>query len=452
MKEPEERAMVVAGEPTNRAAVSIVPRTALCLALVAALPGTAAAFDVEYELGMAAVHSSNIALSEGAETSDTVLAPRLRFAVERQGSAVTLQARGQVEHRDYLDDTFPREWRGELAGRLDWSVVPQRVNLVLEDYLSHQPVDLGVGLSPGNVQRVNVFVGGPSFHARFNGVTRAQLDLRAANSYAEVTEDFNGDRYSAAARLQRELGPTQQASLNVVATEAEFDEPGRAADYARQDAFVSYRREQARGYLEFDLGRSRLDPEVGGRTHDATLARAAWAWAPTARSRLNAYARYQLADSAQDLIIRQSDLSEPVFRELTASTLQVNSDVYRQRAFHLDYRYTGDRLSLRLRPRYRSYRYVESTREDNEDYSGYVELGYRVRPRLTLTAHATALNREFLDSQRKDRDRVYGLQAQYRWTRHLSTQVEFYRNTRSSTVPGSSYGENVAGISLMWLR
>lgn len=427
-------------------------RAILCMALLVALPGSAGAFDVDYEIGVAAIHSDNIALDDEAGTSDTVLAPRLRFALERQGSAATLQARGQVEYRDYLDDTFASEWRGELAGQFDWSIIPQRVSLVLEDYLSQQPVDLGVGLSPGNLQRVNVFVGGPSFHARLGDATRARLDLRAANSHAEESEDFNGDRYSAALRVQRELSPTQQASLNAVATRAEFDEAGEAADYSRVDAFVSYRHEYARGYAELDLGRSRLSPETDGSRVTATLARANLVWTPSARSRLHANARYQLADSTQDLILRQSDLSETGIPELVASTLPVNPDVYRQRRFNLDYRYRGDRFELRLRPRYRSHRYLRTALDDHEDYSGYAELAYRARPRLTLSLQATALNREFLVTQRKDRDRVYGIQADWLWTRHLTSQIGFHRNTRDSTAPGADYAENAISVALMWRR
>ncbi|MGY0634495.1 hypothetical protein [Luteimonas sp. A478] len=422
------------------------------LALMLAISGTCAAAEIDYELGLSGAHSSNIALSEDAETSDTILAPRLRFAVAQRGSAFALQARGLVEHRDYLDDTFPREWRGELAGQAEWTIAPDRFSLVLEDYLSHQPVDIGAGLSPGNLQRVNVFIAGPTFQTRFNGTTRAQLDVRAAKSYAEVTEEFNGDRLSAAARLQRETGSLGHVALNLVASEVEFDDPGQDSDYSRTDAYASYRRELAHGSFELDLGRSWVDPDRGGSTVSATLARAGFVWAPTGRSRFDLQARYQLADSAQELIIRQIDLAEPMIQELFASTLEVNADVHRQRRLQLDYRFRGDRLELRLRPRYRSYRYLQSTLSDREDVSGYTELAYRIRPRTTLAIYATALNREFMTTQRKDRDRIYGIRAEHRWTRHLTTQVGFHRNTRDSTTSGFSYGENVATITLLWVR
>ncbi len=428
------------------------PRRLPCLALLVALPTTCLAVDLEYEFGVSAVHSDNIDLGEYGGLSDTVLAPHLRFALERRGSAVKLEARGEIEHRNYLENTYSNEWRGEIAAQLDWSIVPQHVDLVLEDYLSHQPVDLGVGLSPGNVQRVNVFIGGPSFHARFNDATRFQLDLRAANSHAEVSRDFNGERYSAAARLQRELGPTHQASLNVVATRADFDEAGGMSDFSREDAYVGYRREYARGLMEFELGRSRLRPEAGGGTESAGLARASVTWTPTARSRLHADARYQLADSTQDLIVRQADLNDFAMYDMSASGLQVNADVYRQKRFALDYRYRGERLEVRLRPRYRSQRYLEDTGNDHEDYSGQVEIGYRVRPRLTLSLQALALRREFPASGRKDRDRTYGIEAEYRWTRQLSLLGGVYRNTRDSNNADFEYSENVASIAMLWRR
>lgn len=422
------------------------------LALMLAISGVCAAAEIDYELGLSGTHSSNIALAEEAETSDTILAPRLRFAVAQQGSALALQARGLVEHREYLDDTFPREWRGELAGKAEWTIAPDRFSLVLEDYLSHQPVDIDSGLSPGNLQRVNVFIAGPTFQTRFNQATRAQLDLRAAKSYAEVSEEFNGDRLSAAARLQRETGPLGHVALNLVASEVEFDVPGQVADYSRTDAYASYRRELAYGSIELDLGRSWVDPERGGDNVSATLARAGIIWVPTGRSRFDLQARYQLADSAQELIIRQIDLSEPAIQELFASTLDVNADVHRQRRLQLDYRFRGERLELRLRPRYRSYRYLQSTTRDREDVGGYAELAWRVRPRTTLALHATALNREFMTTGREDRDRIYGIRAEHRWTRQLTTQIGFHRNTRDSTTPGFSYGENVATITFLWAR
>lgn len=439
-------------EPAYRLRARTHAGTMPGLALMLVMAGACAAAEIDYELGLSGAHSSNITLAEDSQTSDTILAPSLRFAVAQRGSALALQARGLIEHRDYLDDTFPREWRGELAGKAEWTIAPERFSLVLEDYLSHQPVDIGSGLSPGNLQRVNVFIAGPTFQTRFNQATRAQFDLRAAKSHAEVTEEFNGDRLSAAARLQRETGPLSHVALNLVAAEVDFDAPGQVADYSRTDAYASYRRRLAHGSIELDLGRSWVDPDRGGSTVSATLARAGLIWAPTGRSRFDLQARYQLADSAQELIIRQIDLADPAIQELFASTLEVNADVHRQRRLQLDYRFNGDRLELRLRPRYRSYRYLQSTSSDREDVSGYAELAYRVRPRTTLAIHATALNREFMTTQRKDRDRIYGIRLEHRWSRHLTSQVGFHRNTRDSTSAGSGYAENVATVALLWRR
>ena len=74
---------------------------------------------------------------------------------------------------------------------------------------------------------MNIFVAGPSFHARFNPATHGDLDLRYYNTYAEETDGFNGDRYSAAARLHRLINSVSKASLACAPCSALV--PGHAA-------------------------------------------------------------------------------------------------------------------------------------------------------------------------------------------------------------------------------
>src|SRR3970282_2727997 len=83
----------------------LAPRTTLGLALLATIPGNSGAFDVDYEIGLAAMRSDNISLSEDNEVSETVLAPRIRFDVAQEGSALKLEAHGEMERGEYLDDT-----------------------------------------------------------------------------------------------------------------------------------------------------------------------------------------------------------------------------------------------------------------------------------------------------------------------------------------------------------
>ena len=100
-----------------------------------------------------------------------------------------------------MDNTFDDRFRGKFAGNVNWTLLPERLDWVFEDYMSPQQIDEFASSSPDNEQQVNLFVTGPTLYARFGAATRGQFDLRYGNSYAEENDEFNGDRYSAAARV-----------------------------------------------------------------------------------------------------------------------------------------------------------------------------------------------------------------------------------------------------------
>lgn len=425
--------------------------TTLCTALLLTMSAGTHAASLDYQLETTLVRSDNINLSEDNQIDETVVIPRLRFDVEQEGANARFQAHGDIDYRHYVDDSFDDETRSEFAGQLNWSLLPQRLGVVLEDYLSQEPITLREGTYPGNVQRVNVFIGGPSLHARFNDVTRAQLDLRATDADAEVTETFNGRRYTAAGILQRELSSTSQASLNLVATEAEFDDP-TSSDFSREDAFIGYRRNGARASLEADVGYSRVRPKDDGDTASSPVGRVTVAWQVTPRSQIRVRGFYQLADSVQDLIVRQQDLRDPIIPDLMESFVYVNPSVYRQRRLDVDYQYEGERLAVRLRPTYQRLRYIDGLNDDRNLLGVFLSLDYRLLPRLLVSTQATARNREFLGSPREDHDRVYTLGLEYQMTQHWSLSGTAIRNTRDSTEVDPRYGETAFLLSVAWQR
>lgn len=427
-------------------------RTVLCTALLLVASGAAQSARVDYEVDLSYLHSDNINLSEDNEIDESVLIPGLRFVASQEGSAVQLQAIGDLEHRSYLDNNFPDEFRSRLAGQLNWSMLPERLSLVVEDYLNQAPISLREGSYPGNVQRTNVFIAGPTFFARLGDTTRAQIDLRGTDTYAEVTEGFDGQRYSAAGKLQRDFSSTQQGSLNLASTKAEFDNPDQATDFTRHDAFIGYQRAFRTADLELDAGYSRVEREGGGGQESSPLARLGLTWRATGRSQVSVNARRQLSDTVQDLVIRNFDLDDPIIPDLVESAVLVNPQVFRSRRFDVDYRFSGERLSVRVRPTYRERRYIDSSIDDQNEEAAFFEVGYRLRPRLTMGVQAVVRNREFLAFQQENRDRIYSVTANYRMTRHLSLQAAAYRNKRTSTDPDPEYEENSYRASIVWQR
>ncbi|MFC0679129.1 outer membrane beta-barrel protein [Lysobacter korlensis] len=437
-------------------------KTTLCLALATVVPGNSIAFDIDYEAGVAAQHSDNIARRDQGEISDTVVAPRLWFSAVQTGSRVRLAAQGNVEYRHYIDDTFDDQLRGRFNGRLDWSVIPQRLDFIVQDSLSLLPVNQFAAFTPANEQQVNVFVAGPTLYARFTPVTRGQLDLRFIDSYAEETPEFDSQRYSSAVRVLHELSPRSNVSLNAEALDVDFDMPNRASDYRRYDGYASLTAERRRFDVQLDLGYSKLEMQrdmLGGPGFDESypLGRITLDWRATPRSVFGITVRHQLSDAA-DYLINTRDLDFGLdrrareFNDFRASDSIVEPNVFRERLVRGRYAYDGERLDLRVAPFSRRMQYVEGFVEDQERSGVIADLDFRLKPRTTLTVYGANSRREYQISRRMDEDWTAGVGVSHRFTRKWTGRVDLEHRTRESTELGRSYDENAVMVSLSYRR
>lgn len=414
--------------------------------------GSAHAARVNYQFELTALHSDNINLSEDNQAPASVFVPRLKFDLREEGASLELQARGEIERRHYTGNRFDDETRSEFAGQLNWSLFPQRMNLVFEDYLSEEPINFRDGRYPGNLQRVNVFLGGPSFFARFGGATRLQVDLRAADSQAEVSQGFDSRRYSAAAALQRDFSDTSKGSLHLATTRVDFDDSEGTVDYTREDGFVRYEGNLRKVEYQLDLGRSRLDRKSAADA-STSLARATVQWQISPQSRLRFRGRHEFADEVQNLIVRLSDPDESLVPDLvdTSSSL-VTAGVYRQRGAELDYRFTGERFGFRVRPLYRRLSYIDRTDADRTERGVVFQVSYRLRPTMNAFFNGSMRERDFSTLDEVDRDHVYSLGIDYQMTRHLGWRAEAFRNERDSNLPDPRYKENAVQLTVWWKR
>jgi uncharacterized protein (PEP-CTERM system associated) len=290
----------------------------LPLALLLALPGGAFAFDLEYRLGTSVLYSDNINLSELAPDEETVVAPEFEFTARQVGSTLEFNARGALQYLDYQSGAYKSEFRGEFAGQLQWKMIPQRLDFVVEDYLSQQPIDITSGVTPNNRQQVNVLTFGPSLFLRFGESMRGQLDARYTDTYAEETQDFNGKRYNLGAHLFRQFNPLSSISLNAEGARVEYDNTLLDADYRRYDGYAGYKRESNRLALDLIAGYTRIEPKNNDPDLDGPLFRGRLDWELSARSRLNARLAYQFSDIALDAVLYNTDAEGPIIRDLGA--------------------------------------------------------------------------------------------------------------------------------------
>lgn len=438
-------------------------KAGLCLALLGLLPGRSSAFDIDYEVGVAAEHSDNIARSEDDPVADTAIGPRLSFSAQERGSRVKLTAEGSVAYDHYVDDTWDDQTRSRLTGRLDWAILPQRLDFVVQDSLSVQPVDQFTAFSAANQQQVNVLNAGPTLYARFGSATRGQLDLRYLDTYAEQNEAFNSQRYTVAARVIHDVSPTTQVSANLQGSDVTFDLIDRASDYRRYDGYVSYVRRGRHLDTTIDAGGSRIDFDSAatttggdrGRTYPLARVTANWRMSPS--STISATLRHQVTDAAESLLTSRDvdfglDRDVRSFTDFRTRYAVVEPNLLRERFARVGYSYRRGRANLRVNPYYRHMRYIEGLVPDQKRRGVIADLDFQLKPRTTLTAYASAQRREYMDGSREDRDRIAGIGVSHRFTRHWTGQVDFEHRSRDSTTAGRGFDENAVILGFSYRR
>ena len=427
-------------------------KAALYVALLASLPVAAQAARIDYEVGVSWLHSDNIGLSEIDEVSDDVVSPWIQFNAEQTGSVLRFGLNGNVRYDTYLDNTFDDGVQGELAGSLNWTLLPERIDFVVEDNLTRQSINVLSGFSPGNQQQVNVFTAGPTFRARFNESTRGQIDLRYTDTYAEESTDFNGSRYSIAAQLRRRLRGTDELSFHVNAMETDYDVDGEFFNYTRYDAYAGYQSTLASLDLEAELGYSRIEPKNSGDDSSSPLFRGNIAWRVSPRSTFTTQFNYELADAAHNLAFRPAVPGGPVIDGPIDPGLPIGPQTFRQRRLVLGYQFSTERLTLGINPYYERIRYL-ATSTENQDITGItLNADYQLRPLTTFSLVAVRQKREYDDIFRSDTSTIFNFGVSRQFTRHWNGRVYVQRAERDSSSFSQSYVENSVFLSISWRR
>lgn len=458
-----------------RRRLTLVP---LPLALLFALPCSAqsssqsSSLRLDYELGIGAAHSDNIGLDNDNKRSETVLSPSISLQANKDSADMQVKARGTFQYATYLNNQFDDDFIGDFAGQMNWHVMPERLALVVADYLGRTPINLLNGLSAGNQQEINVFTVGPTLYLRPGASTQAQIDVRLTDTRSSDTKDFDSKRGMVGASVFHGLDQTQSVSFTVEAGKVEFD-TSSDNDYNRYNAFVGYRRQAARGYLELAGGYTRLRYKEPGtisaplpgfpdvtlgprpRTQSGPLARLDANLQLTQQTRISAHARYELTDAANDMVVRNSRFDEPMLPDLTSPNLLVAPNVYMQRRFQLGYDFNNERLSAYVSPYIERVTYEDGTNFEWRSRGVYASAGYRLRPRLDLLASGSFERREIgreTGLVRNDRDTLLRLQLNYAFSRHVGGWAGVQRRQRNSAVASADYTENMVMAGFTYKR
>ncbi|WIG56993.1 MAG: hypothetical protein OJF61_002781 [Rhodanobacteraceae bacterium] len=412
----------------------------------------------DYAIGFGVGRTDNLTRSATDTVSQNILEPSFNFTFNQQGSTLQTQVVGLLQYTDYLGGYLGNEFRGQLTGQMNWVISPQRLNFVLQDYSSVEPVNTRYGNAPSNQQQVNVFATGPTLAFKLGGDSgwQGQADLRYINTTASKTKDFNSERGMGALRLVRDLSLTNHLSLNLEGIDVRFNDANPLAAATRYDQYNAYARYQsnlARTDLDFALGGSRVDFSQNQPGHSGLLARASISWRADARNTLQASGVDQLADATANLV-QPPDLGSA---QLTSPTVLVGRTVispavFRERNISVGYGYRGDRFNFTLSPYYGQLRQLNGGDLSQNGYGVVAGMSYLLTPLTTLGVTVGDQTTEYISDNSRDRDHTATINLSKELTPHWSWSVAFRHDQRHSTRPGFGYTENEVFAFLYYRR
>ncbi|MGA9421163.1 MAG: hypothetical protein WBW61_02310 [Rhodanobacteraceae bacterium] len=432
----------------------LLASTAIALSML--FPGAAFSVQLDYQVGIGVEHNDDVNLNETDPVGSSILIPSFGFTLNQQGSTIQASANGLFEYRDYLGGAFADEFRNRLAGQFNWTVLPQRLDLTVEDYLAEQPIDTLQPNTPTNLQQTNVFAVGPTLTFRLGSTGRGQAELRYINSYADQTDDFNTNRISAAFRAIKELTPSSAISANLVNDHVDFIQADAGPNYNRSSAFGRYSRQWARFHLIADVGYSWIRYSDTFDNRADPLARANLGWQLDQRNSFTLDLSHQISDAASGILETGSDLGIALGAKIPTSidvgTAAVTAAPYIENRIGFGYTYQGARTTFTVAPIYDKLRYFNQTQPQQTGRGGALSIARRLSPVLTFGFNASAENISYAGLDRIDKTRTLQISLERRWSLHWLSRLEYTRYTRDTNVIGENGDQNIIFLGITYHR
>lgn len=416
---------------------------AIATALLAAISGNAHAFRVDYAIDAGVEHDDNVRLDPFNPVSQQIWRTGIGFLATENNSTIQARLDGRVDYRMFQDSVYSNTVEGVLNGRLDWMMVPNRLSFTVEDNLQLEAIDRFAADSPDNRQQVNILSAGPNLFFNIGQTARGQLEARYIDTHAEVTSQFNSQRWGVALRAFKDLGPNSLFSLNAQIQDVDFDDDLLALDYKRNDLYMRYERTFPNFNLGVDLGYSRLDyRQTANRTNP--LVRAELAWRPSERSSFTLAAASQFSDAADAAIREGVDVggtSIPDRVLIDGGT--ITAAVYEEQRIALGYAYRGTRATFLVAPYVQRIDYDDALNDDEDGRGVTMGFDYRLRPTVNVSSYMNFERVHYDQINRTDDTRNFRVTLDKQWSRHVSTALSYSRYERTSELATAEAKQNV---------
>lgn len=421
----------------------------LAVALALAAPSVAQERDhFRYELAAGLQYSDNRLRTGHDPLDDLLLVPRAEFSLLHSGDRWQSRGQGLIEAEQSLDAGESDELRARLSAAIDVSILPRRLYWTLQDHADVESIDPLLADAPGNRQQTNVLLTGPTLLLGNPRGWNARIDALASRGEAEVTPEFDHDRFSLGTTLQRRSDAVRAWSLATESSKVDFDlssEPG----FTRHDALLRFENETPHLGLNLAFGHTWIEHEHTLSDRSRPAFRGALRWTPQSADTLRVGLVRELSDAGRDLA-RQLLAGEALHDE--SRRWRVDANVYELHDAELAWQRRAVRSEFTLGVFDRDYDYLErGLLLDRASRGLRFDGRLRLSTHWALSANALAERFAFDEQDRRDRDLQMTLAAERRLAPRWALRGAWSHYRRQSDAPDASFRENVLSLFLVFL-
>jgi hypothetical protein len=367
----------------------------------------------------------------------------LMAGVAYQENTADVNARflGQLEQRHYLEGAFEDDNTFYFDGSVLWSIVPQRLNWIAEDFGREVRLNINTPDTPTNRTTVNSFATGPDTNFRLTSTDFAQFGARYGRYYISGPGDYY--RYEGYARVGHQFSPFTTLSLNYVPVRAYLDPAASQYTHVlREDWFAHYDLRTVVNSLVLEAGTTHLTRE-GGDPLNGRLLRGSYARTMTSTSTLRLLYSENYSDTFTDLLGQVRSVMVPAEQGPltplpgTVTTTQDNN-LYFSRRFDVNYADQGDRFGYSVRGTYRSVDY-QTLAQDYYERGGLFDWSWLFAGETRVGGQVVYIKRTFTSFFQEDVERLATLGATYRFTPNITFTLTGARQDRETTVATGAF-------------
>jgi hypothetical protein len=402
---------------------------------------------LNYGVGLGVGRSDNVLRTANNTESAYFGIAGLEVDLEQKTRSLTTLVKGDVQYVKYYTDSYGSELVGRLDGTMQLSIVPERIEWLIQDNFGVSEIDQFGGDALSNLQNVNYFTTGPRLSARVGQQVYLQLDGRYSMVDFENSA-LDSNRIEGEFAVGFDLSAASRLSLVATSEDIRFGDSVATEGNTRRSGQLRYSLKGAR--TVFGLGTGAIWSSQGTDHVSAPLFRVDISRKVSSALKISLTASSTLTDGGNSF--REQTL-DSVGRSRTSPAI-TSAETFEQRFLRMGWTLERSRSLATGFASYTRDAYESSPLLNVKRLELYGSVSRRLSPVMTLKLSASAIRSDFLNDSFADWNSVYGAALNIRVSRswHLGAEFNYFVRdvTNRALVRADNYNESRGTLSISY--